>query len=130
MQGIGKSTPTPTPTLKGSALNLILSHSYPHPMPENLTDDEADKLTEPNLKALILYGIRHFEQKYTTTIEFKTVGAAAAAHVVTGWPYYDAEGLILEAPSTADGYEFPALVTNEEFNGAPQTAYCSIILED
>ena len=79
---------------------------------------------------MTLYEVKHFEQKYTTTVEFKTASDAAAAHVVTGWPYWDQSRTILEAPSTADGYEFPSIITNEEFDGAPQTAYCSIILED
>ena len=103
-------------------MKLILSHGYPHPMPET---QEAYQL-----RTLTLYGVRHFEQKYTTTVEFKTAGDAAAAHVVTGWPYWGDKGTILEAPSTADGYEFPSIITNEANNGAPQTAYCSIILED
>ena len=111
-------------------MKLILSHGYPHPMPENLTEKEVDKLAESNLRALTLYEVRHFEQMYTTTVEFKTVDAAAAAHVVTGWPYWGENDTILEAPSTADGYEFPSIITNEEFDGAPQTAYCSVILED
>ena len=112
-------------------MKLILSHGYPHPMPENLTEEEVDKLAESRLRARILYEVKHFEQKYTTTVEFKTAGDAAAAHVVTGWPYWGQSRTILEAPSTNDGYEFPALVTNEEFDGAPQTAYCAlIILED
>ena len=110
-------------------MKLILSHGYPHPMPGNLTEEEVDKLAESR-RTLILYGVTHFEQKYTTTVEFKTAGDAAAAHVVTGWPYWGENETILEAPSTADGYEFPSIITNEANNGAPQTAYCSIILED
>ena len=111
-------------------MKLILSHGYPHPMPENLTEEEVDELAESNLRSVLLYGVTHFEQQYTTTVEFKTVDAAAAAHVVTGWPYWGENGNVLEAPSTPDGYEFPSIITNEEFDGAPQTAYCSIILED
>jgi hypothetical protein len=111
-------------------MKLILSHSYPHPMPENPTAEEVDQLAKSALRALTLYEVRHFEQKYTTTVEFKTADDAAAAHVVTGWPYWDQSRTILEAPSTADGYEFPSIITNEEFDGAPQTVYCSIILED
>ena len=112
-------------------MKLLLSHGYPHPMPENLTDEEVDEFAESRLRAQILYEVKHFEQKYTTTIEFKTADAAAAAHVVTGWPYWDESATILEAPSTNDGYEFPSIITNEEFDGAPQTAYCAlIILED
>ena len=112
-------------------MKLILSHGYPHPMLENLTEEEVDEFAESNLRALTLYEVRHFEQKYTTTVEFKTAGDAAAAHVVTGWSYWDESATTLEAPSTADGYEFPSIITNEEFDGAPQTAYCAlIILED
>ena len=111
-------------------MKLILSHGYPYPTPENLTEEEVDELAESHLRTLTLYGVRHFEQKYTTTVEFKTAGDAAAAHVVTGWPYWGENDTILEAPSTADGYEFPSIITNEEFDGAPQTAYCSVILED
>ena len=111
-------------------MKLLLSHGYPHPMPENLTEEEVDEFANSRLRALALYGVKHFEQKYTTTIEFKTAGDAAAAHVVTGWPYWGQSNIILEAPSTADGYEFPSIITNEEFDGAPQTAYCAIILED
>ena len=107
-------------------MKLILSHGYPHPMPENLTEEEVDR----HLRTLTLYGVTHFEQKYTTTVEFKTAGDAAAAHVVTCWPYWGENGTILEAPSTPDGYEFPSIITNEVFRGSPQTAYCSIILED
>ena len=109
-------------------MKLLLSHGYPHPMPKNLTEAEADKFAESNLRARILYEVRHFEQKYTTTIEFKTADAAAAAHVVTGWPYRGESATTLEAPSTNDGYEFPSIITNEASNGAPQTAYCSIII--
>ena len=112
-------------------MKLLLSHGYPHPMPENLTDEEVDEFAESRLRALTLYEVKHFEQKYTTTVEFKTAGDAAAAHGVTGWPYWGQSRTILEAPSTADGYEFPSIITNEEFDGAPQTAYCAlIILED
>ena len=64
-------------------MKLLLSHGYPHPMPENLTEAE-----ESRLRARILYEIKHFEQKYTTTVEFKTAVDAAAAHAVTGWPYW------------------------------------------
>ena len=110
-------------------MKLILSHGYPHPMPTPLTEEEVDRIAESR-RTLILYGVRHFEQQYTTTVEFKTAGDAAAAHVVTGWPYWGENETILEAPSTADGYEFPSIITNEANNGAPQTAYCSIILED
>ncbi len=113
-------------------MKLLLSHGYPHPMPENLTDEEVDEFAESRLRALTLYEVKHFEQKYTTTVEFKTASDAAAAHVVTGWPYWGFQGsAIMEAPSTADGYEFPSIITNEAFDGAPQTAYCAlIILED
>lgn len=111
-------------------MKLILSHGYPHPMPKNLTEEEVDELAESHLRSVILYGVTHFEQGYTTTVEFKTAGDAAAAHVVTGWPYWDESGNVLEAPSTPDGYEFPSIITNEANNGAPQTAYCSIILEE
>ena len=112
-------------------MKLLLSHGYPHPMPENLTDEEVDEFAESRLRALTLYEVKHFEQKYTTTVEFKTASDAAAAHEVTGWPYWGQSRTILEAPSTADGYEFPSIITNEEFDGAPQTAYCAlIILED
>ena len=112
-------------------MKLLLSHGYPHPMPENLTDEEVDEFAESHLRALTLYEVKHFEQKYTTTVEFKTADAAAAAHMVTGWPYWGQSRTILEAPSTADGYEFPSIITNEEFDGAPQTAYCAlIVLED
>ena len=112
-------------------MKLLLSRGYPHPMPENLTDEEVDEFAESHLRARILYEVRHFEQKYTTTVEFRTAGDAAAAHEVTGWPYWGQSRAILEAPSTADGYEFPSIITNEEFDGAPQTAYCAlIILED
>ena len=111
-------------------MKLLLSHGYPHPMPENLTEEEVDEFAESRLRALILYEVKHFEQKYTTT-EFKTAGDAAAAHEVTGWPDWGQSRTILEAPSTADGYEFPSIITNEAFDGAPQTAYCAIIiLED
>ena len=111
-------------------MKLLLSHGYPHPMPENLTE-EVDAFAESRLRARILYEVKHFEQKYTTTVEFKTARDAAAAHEVTGWPYWGQSRTILEAPSTADGYEFPSIITNEEFDGAPQTAYCAlIILED
>ena len=112
-------------------MKLLLSHGYPHPMPKNPTAEEVDQLAKSRLRALILYGVTHFEQKYTTTVEFKTASDAAAAHEVTGWPYLGQSRTILEAPSTADGYEFPSIITNEEFDGAPQTAYCAlIILED
>ena len=111
-------------------MKLLLSHGYPHPMPENLTEEEVDEFAESRLRALTLYEVKHFEQKYTTTVEFKTASDAAAAHEVTGWPYWGQSRTILEAPSTADGYEFPSIITNEAFDGAPQTAYCSIILED
>ena len=103
-------------------MKLLLSHGYPHPMPENLTEEEVDEFAASRLRARILYEVKHFEQKYTTTVEFKTADAAAAAHVVTGWPYLGEKGTILEAPSTDDGYEFPSIITNEEFDGAPQTA--------
>lgn len=109
-------------------MKLLLSHGYPHPMPENLTDEEVDELAESRLRSVILYGVTHFEQKYTTTVEFKTAEDAAAARVVTGWSYWDESATILEAPSTNDGYEFPSIITNEASNGAPQTAYCSIII--
>ena len=111
-------------------MKLLLSHGYPHPMPENLTEEEVDEFASSRLRALTLPGVTHFEQKYTTTVEFKTASDAAAAHVVTGWPYWGQSRTILEAPSTNDGYEFPSIITNEEFDGAPQTAYCAIILED
>ena len=112
-------------------MKLLLSHGYPHPMPENLTEEEVDEFAESHLRARILYEVKHFEQKYTTTVEFKTASDAAAAHAVTGWPYWGQRLTTLEAPSTADGYEFPSIITNEEFDGAPQTAYCAlIILED
>ena len=112
-------------------MKLLLSHGYPHPTPKNPTTEEVDQLAKSCLRALILYGVTHFEKKYTTTVEFKTASDAAAAHEVTGWPYLGQSRTILEAPSTADGYEFPSIITNEEFNGAPQTAYCAIIiLED
>ena len=112
-------------------MKLLLSHGYPHPMPENLTEEEVDAFAESRLRARILYEVKHFEQKYTTTVEFKTASDAAAAHEVTGWPYLGQSRTILEASSTADGYEFPSIITNEEFDGAPQTAYCAIIiLED
>ena len=113
-------------------MKLLLSHGYPHPMPENLTEEEVDEFVESRLRSVILYGVTHFEQKYTTTVGFKTASDAAAAHEVTGWPYWGFQNsAILEAPSTADGYEFPSIITNEEFDGAPQTAYCAlIILED
>ena len=112
-------------------MKLLLSHGYPHPMPENLTEEEVDEFAESRLRALTLYEVKHFEQKYTTTVEFKTASDAAAPHAVTGWPYWGQSRTILEAPSTADGYEFPSIITNEEFDGAPQTAYCAlIILED
>ena len=112
-------------------MKLLLSHGYPHPMPENLTEEGVDEFAESHLRARILLGVSQFEQKYTTTVEFKTADAATAAHEVTGWPYWGQSRTILEAPSTADGYEFPSIITNEEFDGAPQTAYCAlIILED
>ena len=109
-------------------MKLILSHGYPYPTPENLTDKEVDELAGSHLRSLILYGVTHFEQQYTTTVEFKTAGDAAAAHEVTGWPYLGQSRTILEAPSTADGYEFPSIITNEANNGSPQTAYCAIII--
>ena len=109
-------------------MKLILSHGYPHPMPENLTDEEVDELADSHLRTLTLSGVTHFEQKYTTTVEFKTAEDAAAARVVTGWPYWGENYTILEASSTNDGYEFPSIITNEASNGAPQTAYCSIII--
>ena len=112
-------------------MKLLLSHGYPHPMPKNLAGEEVDEFAESNLRARILYEVKHFEQQYTTTVKFKTASAAAAAHEVTGWPYWGQGRTILEAPSTSDGYEFPSIITNEEFDGAPQTVYCAlIILED
>ena len=97
-------------------------------MPENLTEEEVDAFAESRLRARILYEVKHFEQKYTTTVEFKTASDAAAAHEVTDWPYWGQSRTILEAPNTADGYGFPSIITNEEFDGAPQTAYCALII--
>lgn len=79
-------------------MKLILSHGYPYPTPENPTAEGVDQLVKPAPRALILYEVRHFEQKYTTTVEFKTADASQDLEYLCGkWP----------KAANSDGYSVP-----------------------
>lgn len=110
-----------------TTFTLVLTNGYPAPYINNIdplweNDGYADAATSINL---ILPGIVHFEWKYTITIEFATVELAQAAAAATGWKAWDKEGRILEVESSGpEGYDHPAIMTNQRYNDYPRTAFC------
>lgn len=98
-------------------MKLILSNGYPYPYPEGLTEAQQEELSQaaPAYR-LVIEGVVHFEQKDTTTVEFRDMDAFQTAKAITGWALWS--GVILEAPtSAADGYNYPAIVVGN-------VAYC------
>lgn len=106
-------------------MNLILSNGYPYPYPDGLTEAQQEELSmaAPAYR-LVIAGVVHFEQKYTTTIEFIDHDAYRAAQAITGWAAWGDHQLVLEAPtSAADGYDYPAIVVGKH-------AYCGYQLAE
>jgi hypothetical protein len=98
-------------------MNLILSNGYPFPYPDGLTEAQQEEisLAAPSYR-LVVAGVTHFEQKFTTTAQFRDNDAYATALAITGWKPWSP--LVLEAPtSAADGYDYPAIIVGN-------VAYC------
>lgn len=100
-------------------MNLILSNGYPYPYPDKLTEKEQEELSmaAPAYR-LVIEGVTHFEQKHTTTVEFRDADSYQTAQAITGWAAWSDLKLILEAPTSADdGYDYPAIIVGK-------VAYC------
>jgi hypothetical protein len=98
-------------------MNLILSNGYPFPYPDGLSEAQQQEISQaaPSYR-LVVAGVTHFEQKYTTTVQFRDTDTYHTALAVTGWEPWSP--LVLEAPtSAADGYDYPAIIVGN-------VAYC------
>jgi hypothetical protein len=98
-------------------MNLILSNGYPFPYPAGLSEAQQEELSQaaPSYR-LVIAGVTHFEQKFTTTVQFRGNDAYLTAMAITGWKPW--EPLVLEAPtSDKDGYDYPAILVGN-------VAYC------
>jgi hypothetical protein len=98
-------------------MNLILSNGYPFPYPDGLSEAQQEEISQaaPSYR-LVVAGVTHFEQKYTTTVQFRDTDTYHTALAVTGWKPWSP--LVLEAPtSAADGYDYPAIIVGN-------VAYC------
>lgn len=101
-------------------MKLLLQNGYVYPCPPS-GETEGWNSNEHELE---LSDVCHFEWKHTITVEFKNHAAAEAAYRLTGWRWWDNDGLILEAAySVQDGYEHPAICTKD-------MAYCGFILQE
>lgn len=100
-------------------MNLILSNGYPYPYPDGLTEAQQEEISmaAPAYR-LVIEGVTHFEQKYTTTVQFRDADSYLTAQAITGWGAWSDLELVLEAPtSAADGYDYPAIIVG-------RVAYC------
>lgn len=106
-------------------MNLIMSNGYPFPYPDGLTEAQQEEISQaaPAYR-LVIAGVTHFEQKHTTTVEFRDTDSYLTAKAITGWAAWCDLKLVLEAPtSAADGYDYPAIVVGK-------VAYCGHQLVD
>lgn len=98
-------------------MKLILQNGYPFPLPKDFDSDAYDSRDN----SLTLENVKHFEWKYTVTVEFETDVAAKLAKQLTGWVYWDKPRIFEAKTSSPDGYEHPAIVVKG-------FAYCGFIL--
>lgn len=104
-------------------MRLILTHGYPYPFPESLSEAEEETISAnaSNVR-LELEGVVHFEWLHTITVQFASREEADCARSVAGWEWWDEASHILEAPSNVDeGYNHPAIL-------AENHAYCGFQL--
>lgn len=104
------------------SFTLLLTNGYPHPYPDDATDEQVEQWAEAAGSTLErVHGVVHFEWLHTVTIEFADRDHYHAAR--TRFPEWRAwSHLVLEAPtSSEEGYEHPAII-------AAGKAYCGFIL--
>lgn len=102
-------------------MKLILSHGYPYPYPLDLTEAQQAELSHAApAYQLVIQGVKHFEQKHTTTVEFVSDEAWHTAQAITGWKTWATR--ILEAPTDAEnGLAYDAFIV-------ANVAYCGHVL--